>query len=100
MLVVPPLPEAHRRLVMGRWGSIRHLVEDAQGVRDVEIVVVVVEDGSRVSVGVIVGLDALALVAEIEPRAAAFTMARPWVPVVVLTSTGRSVTFASATWEN
>ncbi len=91
------LREPHRRLVVERWGSVRHLVEDAQSVRDVEIVVVVVEHDHRVSVGVIVGVDALTLVAEIEPRAGAFTMARPWVPVVVLTSIGRSVTFAHAT---
>lgn len=94
MLVVPSLHGVHHRILVRRWGSVRRLVEDAQHVLGVEVLVVVGDEDARVSVGVIMGIDAVVLVSKAEPWAVAFIMARPWVPIVVASGKAARVVFA------
>jgi hypothetical protein len=96
VLVVPQLRRDHWRVLRERWGSVRRLVEDAQLVRGVDLAVVVTDRGevSWVSVSVVLGIDAVLLIAAAAPWAAPFLRARPWVPVVVITVGGSIVAFA------
>jgi hypothetical protein len=82
-----------------RWGSVRRLVEDAQHLPDIEVVVVVTDEGDRVSCGVVLGVDAVVLLAS-EPWATTFITARPWVPVLVRSKSTSEVVLARGRTEN
>jgi len=100
VLVVPELPAHLHELLQARWQSIRRLVVDAQHVQGIELVIIVAAITDRVEIAMLIGLDAVVAIAEVAPWAAPFMRARPWVPLLVMASSGAALVFAKAAAEN
>ncbi|MBK6520019.1 MAG: hypothetical protein IPG04_39290 [Polyangiaceae bacterium] len=93
MRLIPSLGGVHRDLLGRRLGTVRHLIEDAQHLHGIDLAIVVVPTGERVSVSVTFGMAAVLLVAELQPMAAALTALRPWIPIVVTVGDSRRLAF-------
>lgn len=72
---------------------MRRLLEDARHLHGIDLALVVEPTDQHVSVSIAFGGEAVLLVADVHPMAAAFTAVRPWVPIVVGTGESRRVAF-------
>ena len=87
LVVVPQLRGRYRQLLEARLDAVERLVAEAQFVRGIEVVIVVEDKLDHIGVGVLAGDDALVEVVRAAPWAASFTLARPWVPLLIVDRT-------------